>query len=149
MKPGALFLYIDNAGGGFHQLIKEVAKQYSLEKVILQNFINFKDITFNVKRFNSVACFETDVSFHIWRKIFYGKTSDVLERKSFVKPQVLNNLSNSVLVPEHNNEKKLKIQSSNPTKTRQPQVLDNLPNSALVPEHNNEKKLKIQSSNPT
>ncbi|GFR04211.1 hypothetical protein TNCT_475061, partial [Trichonephila clavata] len=135
MKPGALFLYIDNAGGGFHQLIEEVAKEYGLKRMIVRNHEHFEDITFNVKRYNYVACYETVISFHLWRKTHSKKVNNTLERKSFQQHQVIiNKLPINVQGQKYKYEERTEIQSCNQINTSQ---LDQVNSLSSVNECNN------------
>ncbi|GFS33656.1 hypothetical protein TNIN_15331 [Trichonephila inaurata madagascariensis] len=132
MKPGALFLHIDNAGGGFHQLIEEVAKEYGLKREISRNYEHFEDATFNVRRFHYVACYETDISFHLWRKTHSKKVNNTLERKS---PQVtINILPSSIQEQKYKYEEKAEIDSYNEINTP---PLDQVNKRSSVNEHNN------------
>ncbi|GFY74544.1 hypothetical protein TNIN_475571 [Trichonephila inaurata madagascariensis] len=131
MKPGALFLHIDNAGGGFHQLIEEVAKEYGLKREISRNYEHFEDATFNVRRFHYVACYETDISFHLWRKTHSKKVNNTLERKS---PQVtINILPSSIQEQKYKYEEKAEIDSYNEINTP---PLDQVNKRSSVNEHN-------------
>ncbi|GFS50656.1 hypothetical protein TNCV_2042311 [Trichonephila clavipes] len=135
MKPEALFLFIDNAGGGFHQLIEEVAKEYCLESVILRNHEHFKDVTFNVKRFKYVACYETDISFHLWRKTHSKKVKNTPERKSLQNRQVIIRiLPSSIQRQKYKYKEKAEIESYNQINTPQ---LDQVNSRSSVKEYNN------------
>ncbi|CAL1274663.1 unnamed protein product [Larinioides sclopetarius] len=71
LKPGSLVLYIDNAGGGFHQLIRREAQDCNLITVFgpLKHHL-YTNQNFNVKRFGYTPCLETKVTVQIWRKPF-------------------------------------------------------------------------------
>ncbi|GBM98941.1 hypothetical protein AVEN_265687-1 [Araneus ventricosus] len=69
LKPGSLVLYIDNAGGGFHQVIRKEAQACNLITVFgpLKHHL-YANQNFNVKRFGYTPCLETKVTVQIWRK---------------------------------------------------------------------------------
>lgn len=70
MKPGAIVLYIDNAGGGFDKLVSEEAENCCLKSEFYLNHETFIESALNVKKFGYVPCFESTVSVHIWKKTF-------------------------------------------------------------------------------
>ncbi|XP_035210425.1 uncharacterized protein LOC118184807 [Stegodyphus dumicola] len=74
MKPGAVLLFIDNAGGGFHQLVMDVAQGCNLETVFgpFRHELYQNDV-FRVKRFGYMSQSETKVTVHMWRKLRSGK----------------------------------------------------------------------------
>ncbi|GIY79779.1 uncharacterized protein CDAR_300941 [Caerostris darwini] len=69
MKPGSLILYIDNAGGGFHQLLRKEAGIFKMKTLFgpLKHEL-YSNPSFNVKRFGYTPCLETKVTVHIWSK---------------------------------------------------------------------------------
>ncbi|GFS50668.1 uncharacterized protein TNCV_2042391 [Trichonephila clavipes] len=69
LKPGSLVLYIDNAGGGFHQMIRREADSCNLITVFgpVKHEL-YTNHSFNVKRFGYTPCLETRVSVHMWQK---------------------------------------------------------------------------------
>ncbi|KAF8787572.1 hypothetical protein HNY73_009154 [Argiope bruennichi] len=69
MRPGSFVLYIDNAGGGFHQLVRQEAHDCNLITVFgpLKHEL-YVNHNFNTKRFGYTPCLETKVTVHIWRK---------------------------------------------------------------------------------
>ncbi|GIX97216.1 uncharacterized protein CEXT_211701 [Caerostris extrusa] len=69
MKPGSLILYIDNAGGGFHQLLRKEAGVCRMKTLFgpLKHEL-YSNPSFNVKRFGYTPCLETKVTVHIWSK---------------------------------------------------------------------------------
>ncbi|XP_055940573.1 uncharacterized protein LOC129971113 isoform X2 [Argiope bruennichi] len=69
MRPGSLVLYIDNAGGGFHQLVRKEARDCNLITVFgpLKHEL-YVNHNFNTKRFGYTPCLETKVTVEIWRK---------------------------------------------------------------------------------
>ncbi|GFU23847.1 uncharacterized protein NPIL_457331 [Nephila pilipes] len=69
LKPGSLVLYIDNAGGGFHQMIRKEADSCNLITVFgpVKHEL-YTNHNFNVKRFGYTPCLETRVSVHVWQK---------------------------------------------------------------------------------
>ncbi|XP_035210426.1 uncharacterized protein LOC118184808 [Stegodyphus dumicola] len=74
MKPGAIVLYIDNAGGGFHQLMGQVATECRFITVFgplkHEHYVNEN---MNIKRFGYTSCYATKISVHIWRKPIHNQ----------------------------------------------------------------------------
>ncbi|KFM63513.1 hypothetical protein X975_26547, partial [Stegodyphus mimosarum] len=74
MKPGAIVLYIDNAGGRFHQLMSRVATECMFITVFgplkHEHYVNEN---MNIKRFGYTSCYETKVSVHIWQKPIHNQ----------------------------------------------------------------------------
>lgn len=98
MKPGALVLYIDNAGGGFHQLVRNEAQALNLITVFGPlKHEHFATNDFNVKRFGYTPCLETKVSVHIWRKPSPSQPSN--SNPMFFHQQLTNNLNKSRAQP--------------------------------------------------
>ncbi|GBM98940.1 hypothetical protein AVEN_265686-1 [Araneus ventricosus] len=83
MKHGALVLYIDNAGGGFHKLMTKEAENYNFESVFYKNHKHFVKPALQVRKFGYTPCFESRVSVHIWRKAFPKNSSCSLPSYSY------------------------------------------------------------------
>lgn len=69
MKPGALLLYIDNAGGGFHGLITRAANEYRFITVFGPLYHHtYLNENLKTERFGYTSCFTTTVTVHLLLK---------------------------------------------------------------------------------
>ncbi|GIY79751.1 hypothetical protein CDAR_300801 [Caerostris darwini] len=70
IKPGALVLFIDNASGGFQELISKAAAKYRLVPVYGPlNHQLYTNQTFNRERFGYKSCFKTRVAVQLLVKL--------------------------------------------------------------------------------
>ncbi|KAG8183340.1 hypothetical protein JTE90_023989 [Oedothorax gibbosus] len=92
MKPGALVLYIDNAGGRYYQLVRTEAQLCNLITVFgpLEHE-HYVTNDYNITRFGYTPCLETRVSVHIWGK----PSSDSAVQRESNRGQPKNNLNRS------------------------------------------------------
>lgn len=69
MKPGGLLLFIDNAGGGFSQMITKVAQNNDFAIIFgpMQHIPYFEE-AFRVSRFGFISCHSTTVTIILLRK---------------------------------------------------------------------------------
>ncbi|GBN34209.1 hypothetical protein AVEN_142084-1 [Araneus ventricosus] len=70
MRPGAMVLFIDNAGGGFQELITSAAKKHHLVPIFepLNHELYVND-TFNREKFGYKSCYKTRVAVQLLMKI--------------------------------------------------------------------------------
>ena len=69
MKPDALFLFVDNAAGGFREMVSQTAEECSMKSL----FDPFKHYEYAEKAFCRDYCnwksqYETKVTFGVWKK---------------------------------------------------------------------------------
>ncbi|KFM60119.1 hypothetical protein X975_16282, partial [Stegodyphus mimosarum] len=68
-KPGALLIFIDNASGGFHEMISQVASECNMQLAFgpLLHY-DYEDASFSRTRFGYTSQSKTKVAFQIWKK---------------------------------------------------------------------------------
>ncbi|CAL1274662.1 unnamed protein product [Larinioides sclopetarius] len=106
MNHGALVLYIDNAGGGFHKLVTKKAEKFNFESVFYENHEHFVKPALRARKFGYTPCFESKVSVHIWKKTFSKDTSCSSPRFSY-NDQNFPPLSTIVISPPKKYENQL------------------------------------------
>lgn len=69
MLPGAVLLFIDNDGGGFHNLMMDAAYEFGFYSIFgPHRRENYMNEFLKVKRFGFFSCFKTTVTVHILQK---------------------------------------------------------------------------------
>lgn len=69
MKPGALLLFVDNAAGGFHEVMSQTAKECGMKSVFepLRHY-HYKEETFRREYCNWISQYEARVTVEVWKK---------------------------------------------------------------------------------
>ncbi|XP_035210906.1 uncharacterized protein LOC118185190 [Stegodyphus dumicola] len=69
MKPGALLIFIDNASGGFHEMISQVASECNMQLAFgpLLHY-DYEDARFSRTRFGYTSQSKTKITFYVWKK---------------------------------------------------------------------------------
>lgn len=69
MKPGSCILFIDNDGGGFHNIFLKAANKCNLFSIYGPfRHKNYLNETMKMKKFGFTSCFKTTVTVHILQK---------------------------------------------------------------------------------
>ncbi|XP_055940572.1 uncharacterized protein LOC129971113 isoform X1 [Argiope bruennichi] len=100
MKPGALVVYIDNAGGGFHKLVTKEAEDCKFKSVFYLNHETFIEPDLRIKKFGYMPCCESRVSFHIWRKASLEKRNCSVPNYTFKEQDFPPLQTNTILSPK-------------------------------------------------
>ncbi|GIY13127.1 uncharacterized protein CDAR_420781 [Caerostris darwini] len=156
IKPGALVLFVDNAAGGFQQLISNAAAKYAFIPVFGPlNHELYVNETFNQIKFGYKSCYETRVAVQLLMKSSKKKH---LTKTEVYSPLFCNSLSEQKFECEKGNIKKTLIECDNTTETKilKPLSLDentlstnSLPVQHLECEKGNIKKTLIEFDNST
>lgn len=69
MKPGALIFFVDNAAGGFHEMVSQTAKECGMKSVFepLRHY-HYKEEAFRREYCSWISQYEARVTVEVWEK---------------------------------------------------------------------------------
>ncbi|XP_015929876.2 uncharacterized protein [Parasteatoda tepidariorum] len=84
MRPGAVVFIIDNAAGGYSELVSEIAKECTLRPIFgpLQ-YLQYTNAQFNVEDYNSRSCSSTQMTVHLLMKPYLTEWNSSITGMNF------------------------------------------------------------------